>query len=88
MLGRRDQSDPARSAGVTSGIPRTLKAMADMAGNAEATRVGEAIRYPGWSLEAPTSIPSQAFGIEDGALLLNTAFPCSDLFWVWYPRKS
>lgn len=63
------------TAGVTSSIPGTLKVMADIAGSAEATRVGEAIRYPRWSLEAPTSIPSQSFGIEDAAVLLDTAFP-------------
>jgi putative intracellular protease/amidase len=63
------------TAGVTSGIPGALKVMADMAGAAEAIRVGGVIRYPGWSLDAPTAMPAQSFGFEDTAFLMNTAFP-------------
>lgn len=63
--------------GVTSGIPGTLKLIADMAGAVEATRVGTEVAYPGWSLDAPTSMAAQAFGAEDAAVLLNTAFPWS-----------
>lgn len=65
------------TAGVTSGIPGTLKVIADMAGAAEATRVGTEIAYPGWSLEGPTRIAAQSFGTEDAGVLLNTAFPWS-----------
>lgn len=61
--------------GVTSSIPGTLKVIADMAGDAEATRVGETFRYPGWKLDAPTAIPVQRFGLKDAAFLVNTAFP-------------
>jgi transcriptional regulator GlxA family with amidase domain len=61
--------------GVTSGIPGTLKVIADMAGAAEATRVGTQIAYPGWSLDGPTRMPVQSFGTEDTDVLLNTAFP-------------
>jgi len=61
--------------GVTSSIPGALKVMADMAGDAEAIRVGDAIRYPGWSLDAPTAMPVKSFGFEDTAFLMNTAFP-------------
>ena len=63
------------TAGVTSGIPGTLKVIADMAGAAEATRVGSEIAYPGWSLDAPTSIPVQSFSTDDAGVLLNTCFP-------------
>ncbi|GAA1944696.1 DJ-1/PfpI family protein [Microbacterium deminutum] len=65
------------TAGVTSGIPGTLKVMADMAGAAEAIRVGNEIAYPGWSLDAPTAIPAQSFGTMDAGVLINTAFPWS-----------
>jgi putative intracellular protease/amidase len=61
--------------GVTSSIPGTLKVIADMAGDAEATRVGESIRYPGWKLKAQTAMPVQQIGLEDTAFLMNTAFP-------------
>ncbi|GAA1995348.1 DJ-1/PfpI family protein [Microbacterium pumilum] len=63
--------------GVTSGIPGTLKVIADMAGPAEATRVGSEVAYPGWSLDGPTRMPAQSFGTEDAGVLLNTAFPWS-----------
>ena len=65
------------TAGVTSGIPGTLKVIADMAGAAEATRVGSQIAYPGWSLDASTSIPVQSFSTDDAGVLLNTMFPWS-----------
>jgi putative intracellular protease/amidase len=65
------------TAGVTSGIPATLEVMADMAGATEATRVGSEIAYPGWSLDAHTTIPAQSFGTMDAGVLLNTAFPWS-----------
>ncbi|WP_166792705.1 DJ-1/PfpI family protein [Cryobacterium algoricola] len=61
--------------GVTSSIPGTLKVIADMAGDAEAIRVGESIRYPGWTITAPTAMPVHRFGVEDAAFLMNTAFP-------------
>ncbi|WP_394771378.1 DJ-1/PfpI family protein [Lacisediminihabitans sp.] len=61
--------------GVTSGIPGALRVIADMAGEAEARRVGESIRYPGWRLNAPTAMPVKRFGLEDTAFLGNTAFP-------------
>lgn len=61
--------------GVTSSIPGALRVMADMVGDAEATRVGEEIAYPGWSLSAPSAMPAKSFGVEDAAVLVNTAFP-------------
>jgi putative intracellular protease/amidase len=65
------------TAAVTSGIPGTLKVIADIAGAAEATRVGSQIAYPGWSLDASTSIPAQSFSAADAGVLLNTMFPWS-----------
>ena len=61
--------------GVTSSIPGALKVMADMAGDKEAIRVGNVIRYPGWSPDAPTTMPVKSFRLEDTAYLMNTAFP-------------
>lgn len=61
--------------GVTSGIPGSLKIIADLAGDAEATRVGKSFGYPGWKLDAPTAMPAKSFGFEDATFLLNTAFP-------------
>ncbi|WP_314503864.1 DJ-1/PfpI family protein [uncultured Microbacterium sp.] len=63
--------------GVTSGIPGTLKVIADMAGAAEATRVGTQVGHPGWSLDAPTQMPARSFGTEDAEVLLNTTLPWS-----------
>lgn len=61
--------------GVTSGIPGSLRVLADMAGDAEAARIGNTIRYPGWSPDASTAMPAQGFGFEDAPLILNTVFP-------------
>ena len=61
--------------GVTSSIPGALRVMADLAGKAEATRVGEEISYPGWSVDASPAMPAQSFGVADAAILVNTAFP-------------
>ncbi|MEO6115474.1 MAG: DJ-1/PfpI family protein [Pseudolysinimonas sp.] len=61
--------------GVTSSIWGALRVMADMAGDSEAMRVGTQIAYPGWSLDAPTAMPVNRFGLADAAVLINTAFP-------------
>jgi putative intracellular protease/amidase len=63
------------TAGVTSGIPGALRVMADLAGPAESERVGQALNYPGWSLEAPTVIPNQGFTVADTPVALNTILP-------------
>ncbi|MEB0014871.1 hypothetical protein QN416_25060, partial [Glaciimonas sp. Cout2] len=60
---------------MTSSIPGSLKVIADMAGDAEANRVGESVGYPGWKLDGPTAMPVKVFGFEDAAILMNTAFP-------------
>lgn len=61
--------------GVTSSIAGSLKVMADLAGPAEAIRVGNLINYPGWSLDGPTAMPAQSFAVGDLAVLANAAFP-------------
>ena len=63
------------TAGVTSGIPGALKVMADLAGPAEAERVGQALNYPGWSLEGPADIPTQHFTVADAPVALNAILP-------------
>jgi putative intracellular protease/amidase len=60
---------------VTSGIPAALKVMTDMAGDAEAERVGTAIGYPGWSPDAPVAVPMASFGLADVPVLLNAMYP-------------
>jgi putative intracellular protease/amidase len=61
--------------GVTSGIPGTLKVMADMAGAPEAVRVGKLIDYPGWTPDSPATMPERSFGVADVPVLINAAFP-------------
>jgi len=63
------------TAGVTSGIPGALRVMADLAGPAEATRVGRALHYPDWSLDGPADIPNQSFAIGDAPVALNAVLP-------------
>lgn len=60
---------------VTSGIPGALKVITDLAGRDEGARVGELVRFPGWSPEAPLDIPTETFGLEDVPVLLNAMFP-------------
>lgn len=61
--------------GVTSSIAGSLKVMADLAGPAEAARVGKLINYPGWSLDAPVAMPVQSFQAGELSVLANNAFP-------------
>jgi putative intracellular protease/amidase len=63
------------TAGVTSGIPGALQIMADLAGNAEATRVGQVVRYPDWSLGGDTRIPAQSFAATDVPVGINALIP-------------
>jgi putative intracellular protease/amidase len=63
------------TAGVTSGISGALRLVEQLAGAAEAKRVGEAVAYPGWSVEGPTRIPVNRWGAADLAMDLNFAFP-------------
>ena len=63
------------TAGVTSGVPGALKVMADLAGPAEAQRVGKALHYPGWSLEGSADIPNRSFTLADVPIALNAILP-------------
>ena len=46
------------SGGVTSGVFGALRLVQQLAGAAEAQRVGRELAYPGWSLDGPTGIPA------------------------------
>ena len=47
------------TAGVTSGVFGALRLVEQLAGAAEAQRVGQELAYPGWSLHGPTEIRAQ-----------------------------
>jgi putative intracellular protease/amidase len=75
--GRRFVQDGSvtTTAGITSGIPGALQVMADLAGPDEATRVGQVVRYPNWSVDGDTTIPTQSFSIADLPVGLNALIP-------------
>lgn len=75
--GRRYVQDGSvtTTAGVTSGIPGALKVVEDLAGSDEAQRIGGSINYPGWSLDAPTTIPEQRHTLRDLPVALRLALP-------------
>jgi hypothetical protein len=49
--------------------------MQQLAGAAEAERVGREVDYPDWSPTQPTAIPGQQFQVSDVPLALNIAVP-------------
>jgi putative intracellular protease/amidase len=63
------------TAGVTSGVFGALRLVEQLAGAAEAQRVGQELAYPGWVLDGPTGIPEQRWTPRDLASLLAVAFP-------------
>ena len=63
------------TAAVSSGIPGALRVLADLAGAAEAERVGRLIDYPGWQPGQATAIPAQKFGVDDLGVLTNLVLP-------------
>jgi putative intracellular protease/amidase len=63
------------TAGITSGTVGALRLVEQLAGAEEAKRVGEAVSYPGWSLEGPTEIAENRLGLADLPYALNWAFP-------------
>jgi putative intracellular protease/amidase len=77
VRGQRYVQDGAvtTTAGLTSGIPGALRLVEQFAGATEAKRVGKEIAYPGWSLVAPTSIPTKGWTTADLPMALNFAFP-------------
>jgi putative intracellular protease/amidase len=77
VKGRRFVQDGriTTTAGITSGIPGALQVMADLAGPDEASRVGQVVRYPNWSVHGDTTIPTQSFTLADLPVGLNTLIP-------------
>jgi putative intracellular protease/amidase len=63
------------TAGVTSGVFGALRLVEQLAGAAEAQRVGRELAYPGWSLHGPTEIGAQRWAPVDLAYLLAVVFP-------------
>lgn len=63
------------TAGITSGIPGALSLINDLAGVAEARRVGQELGYPGWSPDGSTAIPVQSWSFADRPVALNTMLP-------------
>jgi putative intracellular protease/amidase len=63
------------TAGVTSGVFGALRLVEQLAGAAEAQRVGQELAYPGWSLHGPIEIRAQRWAPHDLAFLLAVVFP-------------
>ncbi|HEX3306168.1 MAG TPA: DJ-1/PfpI family protein, partial [Streptosporangiaceae bacterium] len=63
------------TAGVTSGVFGALRLVQQLAGAAEAQRVGRELAYPGWSLDGPTGIPAQRPALRDLTSLLAALAP-------------
>jgi hypothetical protein len=63
------------TAGVTSGVPGALSVIQELAGPAEADRVGQAVKFPDWSLDSPTAIPAEHFALSDLPVGLNHVLP-------------
>jgi putative intracellular protease/amidase len=63
------------TAGVTSGVFGALRLVEQLAGAAEAQRVGQELAYPGWTLHGPTEIRAQRWAPHDLAYLLAVVFP-------------
>ena len=69
------------TAGVTSGIAGSLHVLAQLAGDAEAERIGQQVNYPGWSLHGPLAIPAQQLSIGDFPYGWNVVFPWLQPTW-------
>jgi DJ-1/PfpI family protein len=63
------------TAGVTSGVFGALRLVQQLAGAAEAQRVGQELAYPGWVLDGATAIRAQRWAPPDLAYLLAMVFP-------------
>ena len=61
--------------GVTSGIFGALRLAGQLAGAAEAERVGRELAYPGWHPGAPAAMPAQRATPGDLSYVLMAAFP-------------
>jgi transcriptional regulator GlxA family with amidase domain len=63
------------SAAISSAIPASLHLLQELAGKAEAAKVAEVVRYPGWVPGGPTEIPIQRFSFSDAGAGLNAVLP-------------
>lgn len=63
------------TAGVTSGVFGALRLVEQLAGAAEAQRVGRGLAYPGWVLDGAIEIRAQRWAPRDLAYLLAMVFP-------------
>jgi putative intracellular protease/amidase len=63
------------TAGVTSGTVGALRLVEQLAGAAEADRIGGELRYPGWAPDATTRIPVHHLALADLPYALGAAFP-------------
>lgn len=63
------------TAGVTSGVFGALRLVEQLAGAAEAERVGRELAYPGWSRGGATDIPPLRWAPRDLAYLLTAVAP-------------
>jgi putative intracellular protease/amidase len=63
------------TAGVTSGVPGALAVIDELAGPAEAARVGREVDFPGWSLHGSAGIPVQRFTVSDVGVGLDHLLP-------------
>ena len=77
VAGQRYVDDGAitTSAAVSSGIPASLHLMQQLAGTAEAAKIGAQVRYPGWTIGGPTEIPVQHFSRGDIGVGLGAVLP-------------
>ena len=63
------------TAGVTSGVFGALRLVEQLAGAAEAARVGRELAYPGWSLDAPVDLVAQRGTPQDLAAIMAVVAP-------------
>ncbi|MFF5205763.1 DJ-1/PfpI family protein [Streptosporangium sp. NPDC000396] len=77
VSGRRYVQDGpiTTTAGVTSGVVGALRLVEQLAGAAEAERVGREVAYPHWSLKGSTEIAVNRLALSDLPYGLNVAFP-------------
>ncbi|GAA3440852.1 DJ-1/PfpI family protein [Planomonospora venezuelensis] len=77
VRGRRYVQDGpvTTTAGVTSGVVGALRLVEELAGAAEAGRIGGDVAYPGWSAGGPTEIPVNGLVLSDLPYGINAAFP-------------
>jgi hypothetical protein len=63
------------TAGVTSGVVGALRLVEQLAGAAEATRIGTEVAYPQWTLDGGTGIPVRTVSLADAPYAVNAPFP-------------